>query len=225
MEQKTRFTSKIGMIAAAAGSAVGLGNIWRFPSETADGGGAIFILVFLVCVLFFGVPLMMAEFIIGRSTHTNTAGAYRKLSDQKGWIWIGRLGVLTGFVIMGFYLVVCGWTLEYVWQSITGKLSSVNDYAANFNRLLDNPFRQVLLMVIFTVMTAYFIISGVKRGIERSAKIFMPILFIFLIVLALRSITLVGASEGLSFLFRPNLDNVKSTVFLDAMGQAFFLYL
>lgn len=222
MEQKTRFTSKIGMIAAAAGSAVGLGNIWRFPSETADGGGAIFILVFLVCVLFFGVPLMMAEFIIGRSTHTNTAGAYRKLSDQKGWIWIGRLGVLTGFVIMGFYLVVCGWTLEYVWQSITGKLSSVNDYAANFNRLLDNPFRQVLLMVIFTVMTAYFIISGVKRGIERSAKIFMPILFIFLIVLALRSITLVGASEGLSFLFRPNLDNVKSTVFLDAMGQAFF---
>lgn len=210
------------MIAAAAGSAVGLGNIWRFPSVTADGGGAIFILVFIGCILFFGVPLMMAEFIIGRSTHTNTAGAYRKLSSHKQWVWIGRLGVLTGFVIMGFYLVVCGWTLEYSFQAITGKLTTMDNYGDNFQQLLQNPIRQIVLMVIFASMTAYFIISGVKKGIERSAKVFMPILFLFLIVLSIRSITLEGAYEGLAFLFKPNLENVKSTVFLDAMGQAFF---
>jgi len=112
-EKRVTFASKIGVVAAAAGSAVGLGNIWRFPSQTADGGGAIFILVYIGCILFFGIPLMISEFLVGRSSRANTAGAFHKLAPGTPWKWVGRLGVLTGFVIMGFYMVVCGWTLDY----------------------------------------------------------------------------------------------------------------
>ena len=113
-EKRVTFASKIGIVAAAAGSAVGLGNIWRFPSQTADSGGALFILVYIGCILFFGIPLMMSEFIIGRGSRANSAGAFHKLAPGTQWKWVGRLGVLTGFVIMGFYMVVCGWTLDYM---------------------------------------------------------------------------------------------------------------
>lgn len=220
--KRITFASKIGVIAAAAGSAVGLGNIWRFPSQTADGGGAIFILVYIGCILFFGIPLMVSEFLVGRSSQANTAGAFHKLAPGTPWKWVGRLGVLTGFIIMGFYMVVCGWTLDYLMQSVTGNLHTVNDFSANFASLLSNPLRQISWMVLFTLLTSFFILSGVKRGIEQSSKILMPILFLLLIILALRAITLEGASGGLSFLFMPSLEQVKPTVFLDAMGQAFF---
>ena len=220
--KRITFASKIGVIAAAAGSAVGLGNIWRFPSQTADGGGAIFILVYIGCILFFGIPLMVSEVIVGRSSQANTAGAFHKLAPGTPWKWVGRLGVLTGFIIMGFYMVVCGWTLDYLMQSVTGNLYAVNDFSANFASLLSNPLRQISWMVLFTLLTSFFILSGVKRGIEQSSKILMPILFLLLIILALRAITLEGASGGLSFLFMPSLEQVKPTVFLDAMGQAFF---
>ena len=221
-EKRATFVSKIGMVAAAAGSAVGLGNIWRFPSQTADGGGAIFILVYIGCVLFFGIPLMTAEFIIGRSSRANTAGAFRKLAPGTSWVWVGRLGVLTGFVIMGFYMVVCGWTLDYIFQSLTGQLFTVKDYTANFVQLQENHLKQILLTLIFIALTALFTLSGVRRGVEKSAKIFMPVLFLLLIILGIRAVTLPGSSKGLAFLFMPEIKNVKSTVFLDAMGQTFF---
>ena len=221
-DKRVTFASKIGVVAAAAGSAVGLGNIWRFPSQAADGGGAIFIFVYIVCILFFGIPVMMSEFIIGRSARANTAGAFNKLAPATPWKWVGRLGVLTGFLIMGFYMVVSGWTLVYISQSITGQLLSVDNFSAHFNNLLANPLKQTIWMIVFTLLTAYFILSGVRKGIEKSTKIFMPILFLFLIILAIRAILLPGAGAGLDFLFKPNFENVKSTVFLDAMGQAFF---
>ena len=221
-EKRATFATKIGMVAAAAGSAVGLGNIWRFPSQTADGGGAIFILIYIACILFFGIPLMMSEFMVGRAARANTAGAFNKLAPGTPWKWVGRLGVLTGFVIMGFYMVVSGWTMDYFFQSLSGNLHDVDDLSAHFNALLANPPRQIVWMIIFATLTAYFIVSGVKKGIERSAKIFMPLLFLLLIILAVRSVTLDGAANGLKFLFQPNLEHVKSTVFLDAMGQAFF---
>ena len=221
-EKRVTFASKVGVIAAAAGSAVGLGNIWRFPSQTADGGGAIFILVYVGCILFFGIPLMVSEFLVGRSSQANTAGAFHKLAPGTPWKWVGRLGVLTGFVIMGFYMVVCGWTLDYLMQSVTGSLHMVDDFTANFTALLNNPLRQICWMILFTLLTAFFILSGVKKGIEQSSKILMPMLFLLLIVLAVRAVTLEGASGGLSFLFMPSLEEVKPTVFLDAMGQAFF---
>ncbi len=221
-EKRVTFASKIGIVAAAAGSAVGLGNIWRFPSQTADSGGALFILVYIGCILFFGIPLMMSEFIIGRGSRANSAGAFHKLAPGTQWKWVGRLGVLTGFVIMGFYMVVCGWTLDYVLQALTGSLHTVTDYTANFNNLLSNPLRQTGWMILFTLVTAFFILSGVKKGIEQSSKIMMPLLFLLLIILAVRSLFLEGSSAGLDFLFRPDPAHLKPTIFLDAMGQAFF---
>lgn len=221
-KNRVTFASKIGMIAAAAGSAVGLGNIWRFPSQTADGGGAIFILVYIGCILFFGIPVMVAEFTIGKASRANAAGAFHILSPGTQWKWIGRLGILAGFVIMGFYMVVCGWTLSYLMQSISGSLATVTDFSTNFNELMANGPKQIILTIIFTCLTTFFIISGVRKGIELSSKIMMPLLFVLLIVLAIRAVTLNGANAGLDFLFRPNFENVKSTVFLDALGQAFF---
>ena len=219
---RIKFASKLGLIAAAAGSAVGLGNIWRFPSQVADGGGAIFILLYIGCILFFGIPLMMGEFIIGRSGRANASGSFQKLAPGTRWKWVGRLGILTAFLILGFYVVVCAWTMEYILQSATGQLMSLENFAHNFIQLRQNSTRQIVWVLFFTLLTAFFILSGVKRGIEQSAKILMPLLFLILIVLGIRSLTLSGASEGLEFLFKPNLKTVKSTIFLDAMGQAFF---
>lgn len=221
-DKRVTFASKIGVVAAAAGSAVGLGNIWRFPSQAADGGGAIFIFIYIACILFFGLPVMMSEFIIGRSARANSAGVFHKLAPGTPWKWVGRMGVLAGFMIMGFYMVVCGWTLVYVFQSISGNLATVNDFTVQFNNLLANPLKQSFWMVVFTLLTSYFIFSGVRKGIENSSKILMPILFLMLIILAVRALLLPGAGAGIDFLFKPNFDNVKSTVFLDAMGQAFF---
>ena len=221
-KKRIKFASKLGLIAASAGSAVGLGNIWRFPSEAADGGGALFIFLYILCILFFGVPLMLGEFIIGRAGRANATGAFQKLAPNTSWKWIGRLGVLTGLFIMGFYMVVCGWTMEYIVQSVSGQLMKTDSFEDNFASLLQNDVRQVVWMTFFTLLTSFFVLSGVKRGIEQSAKILMPTLFLILVVLAIRSITLPGSIEGLVFLFKPNLDTVKPTIFLDAMGQAFF---
>lgn len=220
--KRIKFASKLGLIAAAAGSAVGLGNIWRFPSEAAGGGGALFIFLYIGCIIFFGIPLMMGEFIIGRSGRANASRSFENLTSHKSWKWVGRLGILTAFLILGFYMVVCGWTLEYILQSISGQLMSSGNFAENFNNLLQNSNRQILWMVIFTLLTAFFILGGVKKGIEQSAKILMPLLFILLIVLGIRSVTLDGALEGITFLFKPDFETVKSTIFLDAIGQAFF---
>lgn len=164
----------------------------------------------------------MSEFIIGRSARANTAGAFHILAPGTQWKWIGRLGVLTGFIIMGFYMVVAGWTLIYFLQSITGNLHTVNDFSIHFTNILNDPLKQSVWMIVFSFLTSFFILSGVRKGIEKSAKIFMPILFLLLIILAIRSITLEGAIQGLNFLFKPNMEHVKQTVFLDAMGQAFF---
>ncbi len=226
---KTRalFASKLGMIAAAAGSAVGLGNIWRFPSQTASDGGALFLLVYLACILLFGLPLMIAEFIIGRAASANASGAFAKLAPKKeGWHFLGGLGVLASFLILGFYFVVGGWTLEYIIDSATGTLMSVeggeHGFVTYFTEFTQNTWRQWGMAAIFVVLTAFFVISGVKKGIETSAKFMMPLLFVLMIVLAIRSLTLNGALAGVEFLFKPNFDTLQPTIFLDAIGQAFF---
>ena len=219
---RIKFASKLGLVAAAAGSAVGLGNIWRFPSQAADGGGALFIFLYIGCIVFFGIPLMMGEFIIGRSGRANASGSFQKLAPGTSWKWVGRLGVFTGFLILGFYMVVCGWTIEYILQSVSGQLMSSNNFGDNFTNLMQNSTRQIVWMLFFTIITAFFILAGVKKGIEQSAKIMMPVLFLILVVLGIRSITLSGSAEGLLFLFKPSMENVKSTIFLDAIGQAFF---
>lgn len=221
---RANFGSKLGVILASAGSAVGLGNIWRFPFETGNHGGAAFILIYLGCVLFFGIPIMVAEFSIGRHSRANTAGAYQKLAPGTHWRWVGRMGVLAGFLILGYYSVVAGWTLEYIVQAGTNAFAgqSANDFIASFNGFIAHPWRPALWMVAFMLMTHFIIVKGVERGIEKSAKIMMPMLFLLLIVLAICSVSLPGAGAGIEFLLKPDFSKVDGNVLLGAMGQAFF---
>lgn len=221
---RANFGSKLGVILASAGSAVGLGNIWRFPFETGNHGGAAFILIYLGCVLFFGIPIMVAEFSIGRHSRANTAGAYQKLAPGTQWRWVGRMGVLAGFLILGYYSVVAGWTLEYIVQAGTNAFAgqSANDFIASFNGFIAHPWRPALWMVAFMLMTHFIIVKGVEKGIEKSAKIMMPMLFLLLIVLAVCSVSLPGAGAGIEFLLKPDFSKVDGNVLLGAMGQAFF---
>lgn len=221
---RANFGSKLGVILASAGSAVGLGNIWRFPFETGNHGGAAFILIYLGCVLFFGIPIMVAEFSIGRHSRANTAGAYQKLAPGTHWHWVGRMGVLAGFLILGYYSVVAGWTLEYIVQAGTNTFAgqSANDFIASFNGFIAHPWRPALWMVAFMLMTHFIIVKGVEKGIEKSAKIMMPMLFLLLIVLAVCSVSLPSARAGIEFLLKPDFSKVDGNVLLGAMGQAFF---
>ena len=223
-QARENFGSKMGAVLAAAGSAVGLGNIWRFPIETGQNGGAAFIIIYVACVLLLGIPIMMSEFFIGRHTHTNTAGAYRMLAPGTPWKWVGRLGVLSGFVILSYYSVVAGWTAEYtvlaVSNSFEGK--TVADFPTIFTNFVSNPWKPVLWLLAFMVATHFVVVRGVKSGIERFSKVMMPALFIIMIVLAACSVMLPGAREGLEFLLKPDFSKITGSVVLSAMGQAFF---
>ncbi|MBQ4524906.1 MAG: sodium-dependent transporter, partial [Bacteroidaceae bacterium] len=223
-QNRVNFGSKIGAILAAAGSAVGLGNIWRFPYETGNHGGAAFILIYLLCIVVMGLPIMMAEFTIGRHSRANTAGAYKVLAPGTPWRGVGYMGVLAGFLILSYYSVVAGWTLEYTWQAVSNGFAgmSAEGYTQFFADFSSNPWRSLLWMVAFMLMTHWVIIKGVKKGIEKSAKIMMPMLFILIIVLAICSVMLPGADKGLEFLLKPDFSKVTPDVFLGAMGQAFF---
>ena len=226
MSNNTRenFGSKLGAVLAAAGSAVGLGNIWRFPIETGQNGGAAFIIIYVACVFLLGIPIMMSEFFIGRHTQTNTAGAYRKLAPGTPWKWVGRLGVLSGFVILSYYSVVAGWTAEYTRLAIgncfDGK--SAADFPTIFNEFVSNPWKSVSWMFAFMIVTHIIVVRGVKGGIEKFSKVMMPALFIILIVLAVCSVLLPGASQGIEFLLKPDFSKITGSVVLSAMGQAFF---
>jgi len=223
-DSRENFGSKIGAVLAAAGSAVGLGNIWRFPIETGQNGGAAFIIVYIGCVLLLGIPIMMSEFIIGRHTHTNTAGAYRKLAPGTSWKWVGRLGVLSGFVILSYYSVVAGWTAEYTALAITNYFDGkgANDFPAIFAKFVSNPWLSVSLMLAFMIVTHVIVIRAVKSGIEKFSKVMMPALFTILIILAICSVMLPGASQGLEFLLKPDFSKITGSAVLSAMGQAFF---
>lgn len=223
-DDRANFGSKLGVILASAGSAVGLGNIWRFPFETGNHGGAAFILIYLLCVLILGTPIMIAEFLIGRRSRANTAGAYQKLAPGTHWKWIGRMGVLAGFLILGYYSIVAGWTLEFIGEAATNSFAgkSATEFISSFDSFVSNPWRPVIWLVLFLLATHFIIVKGVEKGIEKSAKIMMPVLFILLIVLAICSVSLPGASAGIEFLLKPDFSKVDGNVLLGAMGQAFF---
>lgn len=222
--KRATFGSKIGVILATVGCAVGLGNIWRFPYMLGENGGAAFLLVYFFCILFLGIPVMITEFFIGRYSRKNAAGAFKVMAPGTKWSVIGYNGVTAAFLILGYYAVVAGWTLEYVTQAFSGSLAgkSAADFAGEFAAFSTDVFRPILWTVVFIALTHIIIISGVKEGIERASKVMMPVLFLILIALCIRSATLPGASEGLSFLFNPDFSKINSSVVLSAMGQAFF---
>lgn len=222
--KRATFGSKIGVILATVGCAVGLGNIWRFPYMLGENGGAAFLLVYISCILFLGIPVMITEFFIGRYSRKNAAGAFKVMAPGTKWSVIGYNGVAAAFLILGYYAVVSGWTLEYIVQAFSGSLEGKNatDFADEFTAFSTGVFRPILWTVVFIALTHIIIVSGVKEGIERASKVMMPVLFLILIALCVRSATLPGASEGLTFLFNPDFSKIDSSVVLSAMGQAFF---
>ena len=221
---RVSFGSKSGAILAAAGSAVGLGNIWRFPYEAGNHGGAAFILIYLACVLLMGMPIMIAEFTVGRRAKASTGRAFAVLAPGTQWKWIGFLGVLAGLLILGYYLVVAGWTLEYILQTVVNGTAQQQpeDFVNAFQSFSQDPFRPVLWLLVFLFLTHFIVVKGVKDGIEKSSKIFMPVLFVLIVVLAICSMSLPNAGRGLEFLLKPDFSKVNADVFLGAMGQAFF---
>lgn len=221
--ERASFGSKLGIILATAGGAVGLGNVWRFPYMAGENGGAAFILVYIVCVVLLGLPCMVAEFIIGRHAASNTARAYTKLSGGTPWRWVGYLGVLTGFLITGYYAVVSGWCLQYIVSAATGDLAgSPTQITQYFTDFSTNAWKPVAWAVTVLLMTHYVIIHGVRGGIEKASKILMPALFVLLLVAVVASCLLPGAEKGIAFLFKPDFTKVNAEVFLGALGQAFF---
>lgn len=223
-KERGNFGSKLGVILASAGSAVGLGNIWRFPYETGNHGGAAFILIYLGCILLLGLPIMIAEFLIGRHSQANTARAYQILAPGTQWRWVGRMGVLAGFLILGYYSVVAGWTLEYIFEAVSNSFAgkTPTEFIFSFQSFSSNPWRPALWLTLFLLATHFIIVKGVEKGIEKSSKIMMPTLFIIILILVGCSVTLPGAGKGIEFLLKPDFSKVDGNVFLGAMGQAFF---
>ena len=225
-EKKKRdgFGSKIGIIAAAAGSAIGLGNIYRFPCELGNNGGAAFLLIYLAVVIFLGIPVMLSELVIGRRSQSNAVGAFKKLAPKSAWSIVGYMGVLCGFIIFAFYSTVSGWTLEYIIKAVSNSFQG-KDLAAmeqDFTDFHNMGWRNVMWQAIFIFLTGFVVFKGVQNGIEKYAKILMPLLLVILIVLGIRSATLPGAKEGLSFLFRPDFSKIDGKVLISALGQGFF---
>ena len=221
--ERANFGSRLGVILATAGSAVGLGNVWRFPYMTGENGGAVFIMIYVVCVLLLGIPCMISEFIVGRHGRANTARAFRKMSDGSGWSLIGYLGVLTGFLITGYYAVVAGWCMQYIWASLIGHMSGSPEYFQQyFTSLSTDPVKPVLWTVIILGLTYLIIEHGVRDGIERASKLMMPLLFVLLLVIVTASCMLPGAEKGIEFLLKPDFSKINSDVFLAALGQSFY---
>ncbi|BAQ11394.1 sodium-dependent transporter [Bacillus sp. OxB-1] len=224
MNTTDQWTSKLGFILAAAGSAIGLGAIWKFPYVAGTSGGGAFLLIFLLFTLLLGLPLLIGEFIIGRSTQKDAIESYKEIAPGSSWHFIGRLGMVTCFILLSFYSVVGGWVLIYIVKAATGSLNGLtqSDYNNLFGEVVSDPFISVGAQLVFMAMTTFVIAKGVTSGIEKASKYMMPALFILFIILAIRSFTLDGASAGLSFFLKPDFGNVTSETILFALGQSFF---
>lgn len=222
-QDRTGFASKLGIVLATAGSAVGLGNIWRFPFMTGQNGGAAFILIYIGCILLLGIPGMISEFIVGRHAGSNAVSAYGRLSSNKWWKIVGVMGIFSSTVILGFYSVVAGWCLQYLYASIMGHLngdaSFVSNYFASFSGSIVKP---ILWGLAFIIITHLVVIRGVRNGIEKASKLMMPTLFILLLIIVVASCMLPDAGKGIAFLFKPDFSKLTGGVFLSALGQAFF---
>lgn len=224
MGKRAQFATRMGVIAATVGSAVGLGNIWRFPYEAGEHGGGAFLVLYIVCVMLLGIPVMIAEFVIGRSTHRNALSALQMLKPGSKFHWVSYVGIMASLMILSFYSVVAGWIVEYLFQSISGGLSghTAQEYSEMFGAFTANPYRSVLWTMLFLLINFLVLRRGIEKGIERLSNIMMPILFLILIVFCVNSVLLPNSSAGLSFLFNPDFSKLTPKVVLGALGQAFF---
>lgn len=222
MSERANFKNTLGVILATAGSAVGLGNVWRFPYMTGQNGGASYIVIYILCVLLLGIPCMISEFIIGRHSASNTARAYNKMGNR-WWGIIGMLSVSTGFLITCYYVIVSGWCLQYMYATVLGELHGNAAYFISyFSDFSSNPWKPLLWVAVFMGITHWVIIHGVRGGIERASKVLMPALFILLLVIVVASCMLPGAERGISFLLKPDFSKIDGSVCLNAMGQSFY---
>ena len=218
------FSSRFGVIAATAGAAVGLGNIWKFPYITGEYGGAAFLFVYLIFIILIGFPITLSEFIIGRKAKKNSYGSFKKLAPHSSWKYIGFLGIFAAFFILAFYSVVSGWGLNYVYEAIMDSFTSNSPGQLNnlFFDFIKDPYRPILFQVVFMIFTGGIVFFGIKNGIEKNVKVMMPILFLLIIALDIRAVTLPGASKGLDFLFHPDFSKLTAQAVLVALGHAFF---
>lgn len=222
MSEGANFKNTLGIILATAGSAVGLGNVWRFPYIAGENGGASYIIIYIICVLLLGIPCMVSEFIIGRHSASNTARAYNKMGNR-WWGIVGLLSVATGFLITCYYVIVSGWCFQYMYATLAGELNGNADYYIQyFNDFSSNLWKPVVCAVAFMAVTHFVIIHGIRGGIERASKVLMPALFVLLLVIVVSSCMLPGASKGIEFLLFPDFSKINANVFLDAMGQSFY---
>ena len=222
-EKRIGFATRMGAIAATVGSAVGLGNIWRFPYQAGVNGGGAYILVYLLCIVLLGIPIMMSEFIIGRSTHKNMKGAIEQLTPGSPFKIFSYIGVLGALLICGYYSVVCGWVIEYLWSSVSGSLleSNPEQFPQIFTTFIGSPDRCVMWTLLFLALNFLVLSRGIQKGVERMANIMMPLLFALLIVFCVNSLLMPDSTKGLSFLFNINFDKLGWKGVVDAMGQAF----
>jgi len=225
VENRGRWGSNLGFILAAAGSAIGLGNIWGFPYKASQSGGAAFVLVYVLCVALLGIPIMFAELSIGRASEKSPVGAFKKLAPGSFWWLVGALGVLSGFAILSFYSVIAGWALGYIFKAVGGAFAggvTLDESGSIFGAFTANKSMMILWTAAFFLLTILVVRGGIRGGIELASKILMPVFFALLIGLALRSMTLPGASEGFWFLFNADFHKLTPKIVLDALSQAFF---
>lgn len=218
------FGSKLGIIAAAAGSAVGLGNIYRFPYVAGENGGGAFLLMYLLIVLIIGVPLMLTEFTLGRSAQKNSFGTFKELAPKSLWYLVGVIGIIAAFTILSFYSTVSGWTVQYLFDAIRNNFEGMDSTSlkSHFDSFVMDGYLPILWQLVFMVLTALIVLGGIKNGIEKATKIMMPLLLLIIIVLIINSLFLDGVYDGLSFLFMPDLSKITTNSILEALGQAFF---
>ena len=226
MKNREHWGSRLGFILAASGSAVGLGNIWKYPHMAGENGGAAFTVIYLICILLVGLPIVIAEFVIGRKTQLSPVGAFKTLAPNTNWKYVGVLGVCAAFVILSFYGVVGGWTLRYALLSLVGgftKISGNPELAGEqFSLFISNPINPVFWQIVFMALTIFVIVRGVKGGIEKWAKIMMPAILLILVILMIRGLTLPNGMKALEFLFQPKFSDLNASSVVLALGHAFF---
>ncbi|WP_243355762.1 sodium-dependent transporter [Bacillus litorisediminis] len=224
MSEREQWSSKLGFILAAAGSAIGLGAIWKFPYIAGKNGGGAFFLLFILFTLLLGLPLLLAEFVIGRTAQDNAVQAYKKIAPGTNWHWVGVLGMITSFVLLSFYAVIGGWILIYLFKAISGQLDGLTseEFAVVFSNTIADPLLSVGFQLIFMLLTIIVVSRGIQKGIESASRFMMPALFLLFIILVIRAVTLEGALEGIQFILQPDFSKVTSQTLLEAMGQSFF---